>query len=86
MMSMLIPGPKSPGNSIGVYLQPPIDELIYGLMVLQHGMRRRIKISLCVQFYYGLLMIFQHTGCYLDEAQKASLLVHTAIRILIICG
>ena len=27
MMSMLIPGPKSPGNNIDVYLQPLIDEL-----------------------------------------------------------
>jgi hypothetical protein len=27
MMFMLIPGPKSPGNSIDVYLQPLIDEL-----------------------------------------------------------
>jgi hypothetical protein len=27
MMSMLIPGPKSPGNSIDVYLEPLIDEL-----------------------------------------------------------
>src|SRR5262245_48795818 len=26
-MSMLIPGPKSPGNDIDVYLQPLIDEL-----------------------------------------------------------
>jgi hypothetical protein len=28
MMSMLIPGPKSPGMNIDVYLQPLIDELI----------------------------------------------------------
>ncbi|WVZ58411.1 hypothetical protein U9M48_008687 [Paspalum notatum var. saurae] len=27
MMSMLIPGPKSPGNNIDVYLEPLIDEL-----------------------------------------------------------
>jgi hypothetical protein len=27
IMSMLIPGPKSPGNDIDVYLQPLIDEL-----------------------------------------------------------
>ncbi|KAL6637481.1 hypothetical protein ACP70R_025053 [Stipagrostis hirtigluma subsp. patula] len=27
MMSMLIPGPKSPGNAIDVYMQPLIDEL-----------------------------------------------------------
>jgi hypothetical protein len=26
--SMLIPGPKAPGNDIDVYLQPLIDELI----------------------------------------------------------
>jgi hypothetical protein len=28
MMSMLIPGPKSPGQNIDVYLQPLIDELL----------------------------------------------------------
>jgi hypothetical protein len=28
MMSMLIPGPKSPGMNIDVYLQPLIDGLI----------------------------------------------------------
>lgn len=27
IMSMIIPGPKSPGNNIDVYLQPLIDEL-----------------------------------------------------------
>jgi hypothetical protein len=27
MMSMLIPGPKSPGNNIDVYLEPLINEL-----------------------------------------------------------
>jgi hypothetical protein len=27
MMSMLLPGPKSPGVNIDVYLQPLIDEL-----------------------------------------------------------
>ena len=27
IMSLLIPGPKSPGNEIDVYLQPLIDEL-----------------------------------------------------------
>ena len=27
MMSLLIPGPKSPGKDIDVYLQPLIDEL-----------------------------------------------------------
>jgi hypothetical protein len=32
MMSMLIPGPKSPGQNIDVYMQPLIDEL-YDLWV-----------------------------------------------------
>ncbi|KAL0313050.1 UNVERIFIED_CONTAM: hypothetical protein Sradi_5704300 [Sesamum radiatum] len=27
LLAMLIPGPKSPGNNIDVYLQPLIDEL-----------------------------------------------------------
>lgn len=27
MMSLLIPGPKSPGNDIDVYLRPLIDQL-----------------------------------------------------------
>ena len=84
---MLILGPKSPGNNIDVYLQPLIDELkdlwLQGVETWDAKVKKNFTLrAVC----FGQLMIFLHMACYLVGAQKASLHVHTAIKILIIYG
>jgi len=53
-MSMLIPGPKSSGMNIGVYLQPLIDEIkdLWEKGALTWDAKVRKKL-LYVQYYYG---------------------------------
>ena len=87
MMAMLIPGPKSPGINIDVYLQPLIDELkdLWDNGVTAWDAKKR-KISLCVQCFFGQSMIFLHMQCCLVGAQKAGLHVHTVTRTLSTCG
>ena len=51
-----------------------------GKRVSKPGMQRRGRILICMQFYCGQSMTFQHMRCFLDGVRKASLHVHTAIR------
>ncbi|XP_073358965.1 uncharacterized protein [Aegilops tauschii subsp. strangulata] len=64
IMSMIIPGPKSPGNNIDVYLQPLIDELN---VLWEDGAETydaaTKKISRCMHACCGPSMITQLTQC-----------------------
>ena len=47
ILSLLIPGPRSPGNDIDIYLKPLIDELKYcGILGLKHFMLQEIELFL----------------------------------------
>jgi hypothetical protein len=84
---MLIPGPKSPGQNIDVYLLPLIDEL-YDLWIngIETWDAKEKKNSSCMRSFYGQLMTSLHTQCYLVGARKACLHVHFVTRILSIYG
>ena len=76
---MLIPSPKSLGMDIDVYLRPLILELKElwekGVTTWDAGTRKNFKLTT------SQLMI-----CFLGGARKESLHVHTATKILSICG
>jgi len=45
ILSMIIPGPDSPGDAIDVYLQPLVEELLsYGKWASKHMMLLKGKI------------------------------------------
>ena len=77
---MLIPGPRSPGMNIDVYLRPLVDELkeLWVKGVETHWMPRSRGILNYMPFYFGQLMIFLHMPCCRVEAQKVNSHVHTA--------
>ena len=79
IMSMFIPGLKSPGNDIDVYLQP----LIYELKQLwEHGVETYdVSLEHNLRQFYGQSMTSPHMQCCLDGAQKEKLHVHLVIRI-----
>jgi len=60
-LSMMISGPRQPGNDIDVYLSPLIEDL---RLLWDEGVEvfdaYESSISICKHCYYGLLMIFQH--------------------------
>ena len=64
IMSMIIPGPKSPGNNIDVYLQPLIDELN---VLWEDGVETydaaTKKNSRCMHACCGPLVTTQLTQC-----------------------
>jgi len=63
MLSMMISGPRQPGNDIDVYLSPLIEDFTKlwdeGVLVFD-GFRNRLFI--CVQCFLVPLMTFQHMG------------------------
>jgi hypothetical protein len=81
---MVIPGPKSLGMNIDVYLRPLIAELkdlwVKGVLTWDD------KVLPYMLFCFGELMTFLHMQCFLDGAKKANLHVHTTTRIQNICG
>jgi len=54
MLSMIIPGPDSPGNDIDVYLEPLIDELLELWKEWKHLMPRQKRNFLSELHYCGL--------------------------------
>jgi hypothetical protein len=86
-MLMLIPGPRSPGMNIDVYLRPLVDELkeLWVKGVETHWMPRSRGILNYMPCYIGQLMIFLHMRCCRVGAQKVNLDVHTATCIQTIC-
>ena len=83
LLSLLIPSPTAHRNDIYIYLQPLIDELNDLWEVgLKHMMLQQKKIFVCVQLYYGLLMIFLHMQIFQVGALKGNLLVLFSIRII----
>jgi hypothetical protein len=87
IMSMLIPGKKSPGMNIDVYLRSLIDELKElwnnGVDCRDVKERKTLHYVLC---YFGQSMTSLHMHCFLVGAQKENLHVLTVTRIPIICG
>ena len=81
MLSLFIPGLTAPENDIDIYLQPLIDELNERLE-LKHMMLQQNKIFVCVQLYYGPLMIFLHMQIFLVKVLKGNFLVLFVIRIV----
>ena len=84
---MLIPGPKSPGMNIDVYLRPLILELKElwdkGVTTWDAGTRKNFKLHAILLW---TINDFQLMLCFLVGARKESLHVHTATKILSICG
>ena len=81
MLSLLIPGPKSPGNDIDVYKQLLVEELKELWMdELRHTMPLPKKNSKCMRQSYGLLVTFPHIPTCLDGALKGKRLVPLATR------
>ena len=86
MLSMLIPGPKSPGMNIDVYLQHLIDELKELWVNGVETWDAKVKNFTLRAILLWTINVFLHMGCYLVGAQKVSLLVLIVTRILITCG
>ncbi|XP_027922753.1 uncharacterized protein LOC114180648 [Vigna unguiculata] len=59
ILSMIIPGKRAPGNDIDVYLRPLIEELkeLWNTGVETFDSHKK-KCFICMQLYYGLLVIF----------------------------
>jgi len=84
---MLIPGKKTPGMNIDVYLRPLIDELKElwntGVNCRDVKAKENFTYVLC---YFGQSTTSLHMRCFLVGAQKENLHVLTVTRIQIICG
>lgn len=80
IMSLLIPGPKCPGNDIDIYLQPMIEEL----KELWDGVETYDTHSksnfLCGWLSCGRLMTFLHMVIFQGGQLKASLHALVAIK------
>jgi hypothetical protein len=82
MMSLLIAGPKSPGQNIDVYLQPLIDEL-YDLLVnsIETWDAKEKK-----NFKLHAILLWTINAMISGWSTKGNLHVHIVTRILSICG
>jgi len=58
MLSMMISGPRQPGNDIDVYLSPLIEDLrlLWDEAIEVFNAYEKVN-SICEHCYYGLLMI-----------------------------
>ena len=74
ILSLLIPGPRTPGNDIDIYLQPLIDEfkLLWYFWVETYDVQE-IKIFKCGHILCGLSMTLLHMLWYLVWVQNKSL-------------
>ena len=85
MLSLLIPGPQSPGNDIDVYLQPLIEELKElwesGVETYDSNENKTFNMRACL---CGQLMTSLRMLSYLGGVQRENWLVHVVMMRLLL--